>query len=269
MALGVAQDDPEAAVGQSHLELAGGLLVGFATGIRVGRPLGADNAVPRPAGCLVRADAGDLAPARVRVDVSVVAVRLEDTDGGGVGEEPQLVGGYLDLPRLRGQGLGPQEEIGEHRHFRSQLVRWDRGEDEIDGALDPTLTVAELVTGVPGNEDDRAHLGLAPLPDELGRLKAAHRGHAHVEQDHRVILRHDPTQRLLTGVRLDDRIAQWCEGRLQRESLRRIVIDDQDRHGCRAGHGWGRAGRCPGRGRSGRAEGSVTTWSVAKEGWWR
>ena len=63
-------------------------------------------------------DAGDLGPARVRVHVSVLHIGLEDADGRGVGEEPQLVGGGLHFPGSRCEYL----RVHEHRDLGPQLV---------------------------------------------------------------------------------------------------------------------------------------------------
>ena len=166
---------------------------------------GADDRVPRLPDRLVRRDAGDLGPARVGVDVPVLGVGLEDADGRGVGEQPQLVGGGLHLAACGGERLGLEEEVGEDRDLGPQLVGRDRGEDEVDGAFGVEVGADDLVAAVRGDEDDRRHLGLPPLPDERGRLEAVHHRHADVEQDDREVLRHDAAQ----ARRARSRLRRW------------------------------------------------------------
>ena len=62
--------------------------------------------------------------------------------------EPQLVGGRLHLARLRGERLGSDEEVREHRDLGPQLVGRDRGEDEVDRALGVAVGVGDLVAPV-------------------------------------------------------------------------------------------------------------------------
>ena len=126
------------------------------------------------------------------------------------------------------------EEVGEHRDLGPQLVRVDRGEDEVDRAFGVAVGVA--ISSLPyavmkmiGVISD-----CCALADERRRLEPVHDRHADVEQDDGEVLGHDATQGGEPGVGLDDRVAERRQHRLQRQPLRGVVVDDQDRDGRRA-----------------------------------
>ena len=127
-------------------------------------------------------------------------------------QHTQCLGRRLNLAGLRGQRLGLQEEVREHRDLRTQLVGWHRREDEVDRALRVEIGGDDLVAAVRGDEDDRRQLRLLTLADERGGLESVHDRHAHVEQDDREVLRHETPQRAETGVGFDDRCARAVAG---------------------------------------------------------
>jgi hypothetical protein len=173
--------------------------------------------------------AGDLAEARVGIDVPVVLVGLEDPDRSGVGEEPELVGRFLHFPSRSGELFGLDEEVRERRDLGSQLGGRNRREDEVDGTLGVEIGAVDLVASVRSDEDDRSHLRLLTLTDSRGRLEPVHDRHEHVEQDHREVLLSHATKGGKTGVGFDDRVSEREQHRFQREPLAGIVVDQQDR----------------------------------------
>ena len=175
---------------------------------------------------------GDLGPARIRVGVAVLGVGLEDADRGGLGEQPELVGGALHLSRPRSDHLGLDEQAREHRDLGAQLVHVDRCGDEVDGAL--RVAVGPDLAGlVRGDEDDRGHLRLPPQPDQGCRLEPVHDRHPDVEQDDGEVVRHQATQGRSAGVGLHDVVAQGRQHGLQCQPLRLVVVDDEDGDGPR------------------------------------
>ena len=101
-------------------------------------------------------------------------------------------------------------------------------EQEVDGAQLVRGEHVLLFTPVSGDEDDRRVAGSAPLSDEPRGFEAPERRHLHVEQDQREIMLEQHPQRLFAGVRAHDSATEVAQGGLQRQQVRRVVIDDED-----------------------------------------
>jgi hypothetical protein len=77
-------------------------------------------------------------------------------------------------------------------------------------------------------EDDRRLLRPRPGADHLRRLEAIHDRHVHVEEDDGEVLLQERSQRLASGVRADEGLAEVAQDRFQRHELVRPVVDEQD-----------------------------------------
>ena len=126
--------------------------------------------------------------------------------------------------------LGLEEEVREHRDLRAQLVGRDRREDEVDRALRRSRSLSAIsslpyaVMKMIGVISD-----CCALADERGRLEAVHDRHADVEQDDREVLRHHAPQRASPESASTIAWPSGAQHRLQREPLRCVVVDDEDR----------------------------------------
>ena len=111
--------------------------------------------------------------------------------------------------------------------LRPQDLRDDRREDVVDRAEGIALGGVHLVAEG-RDEDDRRMRRLPAAADHRGRLEAVHVRHVDVEQDHGEFLLQQVAQRLPTGTRRDEVLAQALEDRLVDQELLGQVVDHQD-----------------------------------------
>ena len=128
--------------------------------------------------------------------------------------------------------------------------------DEVDRARRVAVG-HDLVGRLRGDEDDRGQLRLRPQPDQGGGLEAVHDRHPYVEQDDREVVGHARS----AGASAPDSastivVAQRRQHRPQRQPLRRVVVDDQDRGGQRRDAG--------GPGRRPRERASPCSWRCSR-----
>src|SRR4029079_9077122 len=79
-----------------------------------------------------------------------------------------------------------------------------------------------------GNHDHRGRPDEQALAHARQRCEAVHRGHHDVEQDHRELVTGDQRDRLFTGGRLEDPVAERFEQLPTREQISAPVVDHQD-----------------------------------------
>ena len=77
-------------------------------------------------------------------------------------------------------------------------------------------------------EDHRRGARLLALPGDGGGLKAVEAGHHHVEEDHGEVLVQEALERLLARLRADHAVSERRQDGLERQEIRRVVVDDQD-----------------------------------------
>ena len=176
---------------------------------------------------------------RSLVDVVELAVRLRRPDLVGLRLGEEAVPLFAFAPELREllflQLLGLAAELlvllvqlDEDGDLRAQHGRVERLEDVVDGAGGITAEDLLLVLRDRGDEDDRnVARTLAPL-DQCGGLEPVEPWHLHVEQDHRDVVAEELAQRVLAGLRVEERLAQRLEDRLEREQVLGPVVDEKD-----------------------------------------
>jgi hypothetical protein len=138
----------------------------------------------------------------------------------------------LALPeqhRLPADALLLRVELHEHRHLRPEDLGIERLQDVVDGAALVSLEDERRILADRGQEDDRDGAGALALLDELRRLQPVDAGHLDVHQDDRELLLEERPQRLLARVRAHEALAERAQDRLQRDEVRRVIVDHQDR----------------------------------------
>jgi hypothetical protein len=233
---GARQEPPERAVAppQPALDLEGvavarGPVAAAAEAPQVvgvqGRPEpAADRAIGRHAGVLGEAP----------VDVGDAAVgRLGPHDlGGRVGQKVVLALAVGEVARAQDRRVPPHlfarlVQLEKDHDLRPERVGVEGLRDEVDrpelvGALD-----AARGGGAGGDEE---HGRLRPplaraQPGE--RLEPVDAGHLHVEHDEGELVGREPRQRLFARRRVHDAGLERREQRLEREQVRRLVVDEQ------------------------------------------
>jgi hypothetical protein len=124
--------------------------------------------------------------------------------------------------------LGLAEQLDEDGDLRAQDVGLDRLEDVIDRAERVAARDVALAGRVGGEEDDRDVARLLAPADEGGRLEAVDAGHVHVQEDDGHVAFEQVAQRLVAGGGLDEVPVRRLEDGVERDQVRRVVIDDQD-----------------------------------------
>ena len=120
-------------------------------------------------------------------------------------------------------------ELGEHRDLGPQQIGVERLEHVVDGPDAVTAQdVADVVVGS-GQEDDRHIARARPALDQLRGLNPVEVGHPDVEQDQRDVVLEQQPQRLVSGTRREQRVAERRQHAVERVQVLLTVVDDQDR----------------------------------------
>jgi hypothetical protein len=139
----------------------------------------------------------------------------------------------LALPLAQELGLplhlaGLEVEVHEHRDLRAQDGGLERLQQIVHRAVRvPEENVREvLVDG--GQEDDGDVPASRALLDQRSGLQAVQTRHLDVHQDDGQVVTQDLPERLLSRLRRQELVAEGLEERLQRDEVRRMVVDEQD-----------------------------------------
>jgi len=120
-------------------------------------------------------------------------------------------------------------ELDERGYLRAKDVRIIWLEEIVDCADVVAASDVARVLADRGEEDDRHVARARPPAKERGGLETVHLRHLHVEQDDGELHLQRVLQRLDPGRRADDvHVLERLEDRLQRQEVRRLVVDDED-----------------------------------------
>ena len=149
------------------------------------------------------------------------------------GDRPLKLGRPLGHPllQLAGQLLGFAAlaiELREDSDFGAQQLGNDRYRDVIHGASLVALEPVGIGQVDRRDEDDSRLLIARVLPDDFSELEAVQLGHAHIDQHDGDVVLEQVLQRLASGARLDEVLAEVGENRLVAEQLARLVVHQQD-----------------------------------------
>jgi hypothetical protein len=136
--------------------------------------------------------------------------------------------GSPELGFLAANGFAAQIKLDEDPNLRRQDVGVEGLDEEIDGMARVRQESLFFVRRVGGQEDDRRVLCSVQLPYARGGLKAVESGHSHVHQHDGKLALGEMLERFFARCRRDEVVPETFEGRLQREEIGRMVVDDED-----------------------------------------
>jgi hypothetical protein len=187
---------------------------------------------------------------RALVDVVELAVRLRGPDlvRLRLGQEPvallalashlrELL--FLEQYRLLPELLVLLVQLDEDRDLGQEDLRIERLEDVVDSARRVAAKDLLLVLRDRRYEDDRHVTRALALLDQRRGLEAVELGHLHVEEDHGDLVAEELPERLVAGVRVQQRLSERREDAFEREQVLRPVVDEEDVRHLGLGPRWG------------------------------
>ena len=120
------------------------------------------------------------------------------------------------------------EQLCKHRHLGTQHGCIHRLVQVIDRAAAVAFEDVLIFVVIGREKNDGDACRLLALLDQLGEFEAGHPGHAHIQHQHRELMRHQGEQCLFPRTGAHQPVAGVVKHRFQHHQVLRLIIDDQD-----------------------------------------
>ncbi len=139
-------------------------------------------------------------------------------------ESPFRAGKNLGIPT---EESGVASQLDKDGNLRPKDLRADGFEEEIDGAQIVSAKQV-IVAAEAGQKENWRSLGLLAIADQAGSFEPVHSWHLHIEQYGREIHLQQVAKRSFAGLRQHKFIHQVLKGRLERQQVPLVVVDQQE-----------------------------------------